>query len=293
VLQILRKVIDIPRASLLVIDTEKDRTVFSADDDGATGWAVPRAVPDELGVPAASVDEDALFSCTNLLKHNDLMVVFCAPTESLDSLSADDKVVLQAVASELAVAVENSQLYKLTKKLSVTDELTGLANYRFLQQRLFQEFERASRYDRALSLLMIDLDNFKDYNDEHGHLAGDRALAEFAGVLTSCVREVDVVARYGGEEFSVVLPETDAAGAFVTAEKIRETVAEHRFADADGEPSQHLTVSIGAATFPEHAADRETLLKQADNALYEAKHFGRDRVRSPHDTVDGRSQSAI
>ncbi len=276
VLQILRKVIDIPSCCLFVIDKPKAETLFSASA-GLDGSAV-RVPPG--GVGALDVG-DAHFTCMSVLDHKHMMVVFCAPADALEELTDEDRIVLQAVSSELVVAVENSQLYKLTRRLAITDELTGLHNYRHLQNRLDEEIERARRYRKDVSLLMIDADDFKRFNDTHGHIAGDRALAEFGDLLRSRVREVDLVARYGGEEFSVVLPETDAAGAFVVAEKIREAVAHHEFEDAEGTRGPRLTVSVGVATFPAHAQDRESLLRQADGALYSAKHGGKNRVRSP------------
>ena len=100
-------------------------------------------------------------------------------------------------------------------------------------------------------------------------------------MLKSTVREVDIVARYGGEEFTIILPETDASGAFIVAEKIRETIAMHRFPDAEGGHSIHLTVSIGLSSYPVHAADKESLLRSADDAVYHAKETGKDRVRAP------------
>ncbi len=279
VLEIIQKVIDVPACSLLVLDKEKAETLFSA----STGLgSLPADVSGSLALSdAGAVEvEGALFSCLTLLDHAHTMVVFCAVSSHIEAMRLEDRLVLQAVAGELAVAVENSQLYKLTKRLSITDELTGLSNYRYLQQRLEDEFERARRFDRCLSLLMLDADDFKLFNDRYGHVAGDVALAELGGQVNAAVREIDVVARYGGEEFSVVLPETDAAGAFVVAEKIRESVATHRFADADGNRTVQLTLSIGLATYPVHAEDREGLMRQADDALYQAKHLGRDRVRA-------------
>lgn len=197
------------------------------------------------------------------------------------ALGTEDRVVLQAVASELVVAVENARLYRLTKRLAITDELTDLYNYRHLQQRLDDEIHRAERYGKRLSFLMLDVDNFKRVNDVHGHRVGDQVLASVGQVLKTTVREVDIVARYGGEEFSVILPETDAPGAFIAAEKIREAISLFRFRDADGEPIIHVTISIGLASFPAHATDKESLLRAADDALYHAKATGKDRVRAP------------
>jgi len=279
VLDILMKVLDVDDCAIFVIDQQKSETLFTA----SAGMS-----PSRLKTPIADLNalegtgpQDKHAACVSILTHEHMMVVFCSNPGAIDSLSAEDRLVLQAVASELVVAVENSELYKLTRRLAITDELTGLHNYRYLQQRLDEEVERARRYRKDLSLLMIDADDFKRFNDAHGHLAGDVALAELARVLVATTREVDVVARYGGEEFSIVLPETDAAGAFVVAEKVREAVADHEFPDAEGVRNQHITVSIGLATYPTHAEDKDSLLRLADDALYHAKDSGKDRVRSP------------
>ena len=280
VLEILRKVIDLPASCLFVIDKDKDETLFSASAGMPAAEAASFNPAYPLGAESAAASHD-LFSCMTVLDHNRMMVVFCASASAIEKMGEEDRLVLQAVAGELVVAVENSQLYKLTKRLSITDELTGMYNYRYLQQRLDDEIERARRYNRSLSMLMLDADDFKGFNDTHGHIAGDVALSELGDVMRASVREIDIVCRYGGEEFSVILPETDSEGAFVVAEKIRESIATHLFADADGNRLVHVTVSIGLATFPGSAADKESLLRQADDALYQAKHLGRDRVRFP------------
>lgn len=274
VIEILGKVLGIDTCCLFVIDKERSETLFSASVGPVLATAPPAG-------DYRAVAGDEHFSCMPVYDHGSLMVLFCTTADSVESLSAEDKIVLTAVASELVVGVENSRLYKLTKRLAITDELTGLFNYRHLQQRLDEEIERARRYGNKLALLMLDADDFKSFNDSQGHLAGDRAIAELAQVMQGVVREVDIVARYGGEEFAIVLPETDAAGAFVAAEKIREAIAEHCFGNADGERCCHLTVSIGLATFPTHAWDKESLLREADDALYQAKNGGKDRVRVP------------
>jgi len=153
-----------------------------------------------------------------------------------------------------------------------------LFNYRYLLERAEDEIERARRFGRSLSLLMIDADEFKLYNDTNGHVAGDLALAELAVAMKSAVRDIDVVCRYGGEEFAILLPETDGEGAFVVAEKVREAVADYRFKDGEGERTERITVSIGLSTFPGTAADRESLLRRADDALYVVKRSGRNWV---------------
>lgn len=279
VLDILQKVLGLPAASIFVIDKAKQQTLFSASK-GVPGEATSYAYDLTSGEVGRTENKDH-FACMELLDHNQMLVVFCAEADAIDSLDRDDRMVLQAVASELVVAVENSQLYKLTKRLAITDELTDLHNYRYLQQRLDDEVGRAKRYGKTLSFLMLDVDDFKAVNDTHGHLVGDGVLEGLGRILKATVREVDVVARYGGEEFSVVLPETDAAGAFIVAEKVREAVSLHKFLDEDGEPTIHVTVSVGLANLPVHADDKESLLKAADDAVYHAKDTGKDRVRAP------------
>jgi diguanylate cyclase (GGDEF)-like protein len=286
VLEILGAVLGIDRCSLFVIDKKTTDMVFSASRGD-----VARSVETPLQQTSGSSEH---FSCKAVCDRGDAIVLFCADQADMDQLSTADGLLLNAVASQLVVAVENSHLYGLTKVLSITDELTGLYNYRELQSRLNQEIERATRYESTLSLLMIDADDFKSYNDTYGHVAGDNALFELAGVMRAAVREVDFVARYGGEEFTVILPETDSAGAFVVAEKIREAVADHDFAEGEAavEARGPLTVSVGIATFPTYADDTESLLRQADNALYRAKREGRNRVRTPQLVVHNDTHDA-
>ena len=275
VLDIVAKAINVDTCSVFVIDKEHSETLFSA----SRGTATPMSSPEDLQPFGESVESH--LTCVPVFDHGQTMVLFCTIAEALEALTDDERSVLGAVASELVVAVENSRLYKLTSKLAITDELTSLANYRHLQQRLDEEIARANRYSKHLSLLMLDADDFKAFNDSEGHVAGDDALAELGEVLRSVVREVDLVARYGGEEFSVVLPETDVAGAFIVAEKIREAVETHRFKNSEGGRNCQITVSAGLATFPTHSKDKDSLLREADDALYHAKNGGKNRVRTP------------
>ena len=166
---------------------------------------------------------------------------------------------------------------QVLSELAATDALTGLANRRTLDQRLRLEWDRAQRSTEPLTLLMIDVDHFKAFNDRHGHHGGDEALRTVAQVIGNNIRRpADLAARYGGEEFAVVLPDTDARGAWVIAEHIRSGV-EHlpRVAGAE----QPITVSIGMSTWDKRSRlSLETLLLHADQALYEAKHSGRNRI---------------
>ncbi len=163
------------------------------------------------------------------------------------------------------------------EKLASTDALTGLLNRRVFYDRLAEEFRRSVRYERPLSVLLLDLDYFKKVNDTYGHSAGDFVLAEFADILRHTVRDIDVVTRYGGEEFIVMLPEADAGAATMTAERIRQAVKARVF--ATGKASLRMTVSQGLATTPCAAIRTEDeMVQAADAALYDAKRGGRDRV---------------
>ena len=166
--------------------------------------------------------------------------------------------------------------------LSVTDELTGLWNVRHLGESVRLEVERASRFGRALGVLALDLDRFKEVNDRFGHRAGDAVLAEFARRIRAVVREVDLVFRQGGEEFVVLLPETDLNGSATAARRVGAAIRQTPFTilarRPDGPVSLKIpiTVSIGVAVFPDHARTGTEVLDVADDALYAAKRAGRD-----------------
>jgi two-component system cell cycle response regulator len=201
------------------------------------------------------------------------------PLTTVD-LEFASKVVQTAISAiEKAYALQVAESDKVRYQwLATTDALTGCLNRRALFERLQQEFERLRRYDFELTLLMIDLDRFKDVNDRFGHLVGDRVLQQLGDLLRRQVRSVDAVARYGGEEFAVVLPETDEQGGVIFAERIRQAVAAHDFADT-GEPLR-LTVSVGVAHTSRDVDTPERLIDVADRALYRAKNEGRNLVRT-------------
>ncbi len=163
-------------------------------------------------------------------------------------------------------------------ELSVRDELTQLYNRRHFQTILPLEIKRCERFSKQLSLLMIDLDFFKNFNDRFGHPAGDACLKEFSKLVNSRIRQIDFFARFGGEEFVIVLPGTPKADARMAAEKIRALVKDHRFVVPGSKDKVSLTVSIGVASYPENGTTMESLVKSADAAMYEAKGTGRDRV---------------
>jgi diguanylate cyclase (GGDEF)-like protein len=165
------------------------------------------------------------------------------------------------------------------KHMATHDPLTGLYNRNVLDQRLNDEIHRASRYNHAMSVFMLDIDHFKPINDTYGHGIGDTVLRNFSKVLESSIRNTDYAARYGGEEFVVILPETPLPKAEELAERLRNKVAEYPFPIED-DKDLNLTVSIGIATFPEHAQTGQELLEVADSAMYAAKKAGRNQVKS-------------
>ena len=201
-----------------------------------------------------------------------------SPSTSTPSMSASLVMALRELLEPSAIALDNVLALEKADALSVTDDLTRLSNSRHLYRVLRTEAKRAVRNGRALSLLFLDLDTFKQVNDSHGHLAGSKVLVEAAAVIKKCSRETDTVARFGGDEFSLILPDTGTEGAISVAERILEAMRESRFLTSDG-LSVRQTVSIGVATLvPESPKTAEELIKQADMAMYRVKAAGKDGI---------------
>ncbi|WDZ86686.1 diguanylate cyclase [Micromonospora cathayae] len=203
-----------------------------------------------------------------------------------DEFDDDDLVTLRTFAGHAAVAVENVRVHQEAQRLSLTDPLTGLWNYRYLRESIRREVERASRFGRMLSVLALDLDRFKAVNDTYGHTVGDAVLVEFAHRVRGEIREVDLAFRQGGEEFVLLLPETDARGAAIVAERLGAAVRDRPFVTEphSGPPGAGplripVTVSVGIAVYPDHAGTGQQVLDAADDALYAAKGAGRDTYR--------------
>jgi diguanylate cyclase (GGDEF)-like protein len=184
---------------------------------------------------------------------------------------------LAAALEGPAQALDNALTLRRAEALSVTDDLTQLYNSRYMNHVLRREVKRASRSNRPLSLLFLDLDGFKSVNDSHGHLAGSRALVEAAAVIRGSARETDVAARFGGDEFALILPETGTEGASSVAERLRDRIAAHPFLAGDG-LSIRLTASVGVATLPDVANSAEELVRAADMAMYHVKESGKNGV---------------
>lgn len=183
---------------------------------------------------------------------------------------------LYIIANQFALVLKKIRLYHKLQELAITDDLTHTFSRRYLMERFQEEYGRATKFKHKLSLLMLDIDHFKDCNDKLGHLVGDIVLATVADEVKKNTRQVDLVGRFGGEEFAVILPEADKEGARNTAERIRLAVENRKISAYD--ESIEVTVSVGVATYPDDAQKAEELFDRSDWSLYRAKQSGRNRV---------------
>ena len=215
------------------------------------------------------------------LKDKTIGVINLSDKKDLSPFSQADLHLLTSFGNLASLMIERTLVLEQSVKfeqLSVTDSLTGLYNRRFLKNRLEEEISRSQRHGLHLSVLFIDLDFFKRFNDLCGHLAGDLALKRTADIIKATLREMDVVARYGGEEFCAVLPGTSKAEAMIVAERIRVEIECESFADEMDIPLRRITASVGVATFPEDGKTFTELVHASDVALYSAKASGRNRT---------------
>ncbi len=191
--------------------------------------------------------------------------------------SQTDIEMLTLITNIVAVAIANARLYQRLRDISITDELTTLYNKRFFKIRLRDEVFRSQRTRRPLSLVILDVDYFKNYNDMVGHPAGDQVLKQIAQILKMSARDTDVVARYGGEEFCIILPEVDIKGSESFCERLRKNIEDYKFFKEEVQPNGIITISLGTATYPNDASMIKELVIRADKALYRAKNSGRNR----------------
>jgi diguanylate cyclase (GGDEF)-like protein len=282
--------------SMLMVDEEKQELTFElalgekAKDvssfrvkigEGVAGWVAqtgkPTIVNDTARDPrfARKFDTKTQFQTRSIL---------CAPlisrgrtigvVEIINKLGGrftdSDLEILLTLVEPCAIAIENAILFQKAEQLTITDDLTKLFNSRYLNLYIGREIKRCKRHGIPLSVIFLDLDGFKGVNDQYGHLAGSRTLTEVGGILSEAVRESDILARYGGDEFVVVLPETPAAGALVIAERIRKSIENHKFLQAQGLTAR-ISASFGIASYPDHALTPEGLIQKADQAMYRVK----------------------
>ena len=200
--------------------------------------------------------------------------------------TSEQRELLAYLTTQTGVSLENADLHRRIQRQAITDELTGLSNVRHFHELLDQEIERAQRFNNHIGLVMVDIDNFKSVNDAYGHPQGDLVLKEVARVLKEESRDIDFPARYGGEEMSVILPQTDIAGAAMLAERMREAIEELRVRRLDGDGVLKMTASFGVASMPGSATNKRYLIAVADEALYRAKRAGKNRVERADPTPE-------
>ena len=217
--------------------------------------------------------------CVPLLKEDKVFGVLNVEAAPGHPLSENDAGILTALAGPITIAIENARLHAEVKSMALTDGLTGLLNRRGFDQALKYEIDRANRYHYPLALVMIDMDFFKEFNDQWGHPAGDKQLKEVATLLRAGIRASDFVARYGGDEFSLILPHTPKSVAFALANRLRAAAEQSNPDRSDGSaPAAGYTFSIGVATFPEDGGSEAELLLAADQAELTAKRLGKNCV---------------
>lgn len=187
-----------------------------------------------------------------------------------------DKEKFHILTQQFLIGIKRAILYQKVQELSITDSLTQVFNRRYFLERFNEELERSRKFKYKLSFLMADIDHFKYFNDNYGHLVGDAILREITRTIKESIRQVDFMGRYGGEELSTVLTETDKDQARIACERIRQAIESRRFTVYDEDLK--VTISIGISTFPNDATDNLTLIDKADKALYQAKQAGRNRV---------------
>lgn len=295
------------RASLLVFDeTTNELTLKAAvgipaalsevsplrPGEGISGGAFAAGQPlivedlEAAGIPAAPPERayktKSFISYPIIIGERKVGLLNLTDKAGGGSYNAVDLSLLEIIAPQVALALERAEWQQKAAQfqlMSITDPLTNLPNRRYLEERLTEEVNRSKRYDHPLSFLMIDIDDFKLYNDLNGHQAGDLALQMTAQALKSALRSADVASRYGGEEFCILLPQTTLPEAGVIAGRIREKIECTNYPHAKAQPLGAVTVSIGISTFSAAVDTAEKIMGMADHALYEAKSAGKNQIR--------------
>ncbi|WP_066639063.1 diguanylate cyclase [Desulfolucanica intricata] len=233
---------------------------------------------DSIIVPDNTEECTVTYLLVPMLIENKVTGLIILSGSSKTTFNDDTIKLISIFAGQAAAAIERANLYEKTREMALTDEKTGLYNYRAFNFFLDKELKRAQRYNHFLSLIILDIDDFKILNDTYGHLEGDYVLNELAQIIQNTAREVDISARYGGEEFCVILPETTREQAYTIADRLRKNVENHIFTHSDKKTTSKITVSLGISTYPQDGNIKEDLIKMADLGLYRAKNSGKNRV---------------
>ncbi len=194
------------------------------------------------------------------------------------AITSDDYKIFTMLATQAGLAIENSRLYEETEYRSQTDPITGLWNHGYFQKQLAVEINDPKKTNHPISLIILDIDNFKKLNDTYGHQNGDYILKEIAKIIKDSSREIDFVCRYGGEEFSIILTQTNQDHGHYIAERVRQKIEERQFRLLNRDETINVYVSIGLASFPMHANSKEDLITKADKAMYKAKYNGKNQT---------------
>jgi diguanylate cyclase (GGDEF)-like protein len=255
-------------------------------DQGLVGWVAGHGET----VMANDVSQDARFMFTPLFPETRAEIavpltlgarcigVLDVQSNIVNAFDKSDVVTLETLASQVAIALENARLYGEVQEQARHDSLTQAYNHGFFLRRLTEEIDRAQQTRHPLTLIMLDIDLFKEYNDRYGHVAGDKILELIVHAIRMHIKHTDMVGRWGGEEFSIILLDTDESDALRVSERIRKTMRETKLSVGDAQEIPAPTISQGIALFPADANDMATLVDRADTALYRAKARGRDQV---------------
>jgi diguanylate cyclase (GGDEF)-like protein len=262
------KMYEVARDVVTTLDETELMDRFSADLKRLMSFEDCRLLPPESPGALGVVAPDVVFPLADKETHFGFLL--------LKGIASGEHPYLGILVRHFALALKRARLYKTVQELAITDSLTGLYTRRYATERLKEECARSLAHGAPLSFLMIDVDNFKRCNDTFGHLVGDIVLVEIARRIRESIRELDLLARFGGEEFMVFAPNTSKEGALAVAERIRESMTRSEICAYD--EKLIVTVSIGLAGCPGDALTPEDLLRKADQALYQAKKTGKDRV---------------
>ncbi len=290
--------------SVLLVDEDTGELVFEKTEgkkskdakkfrlkigEGIAGWVAQEGLP--VVVPDVSKDERFLGKIDKAIRFKTKSLI-CIPIKSRDKIigvlefvnkttgdpfTREDLDLLMRLVDQTAIAIERVSLYQKMAELAITDDLTKLFNTRYLNRTIEIEIQRSKRYNTSISLIFMDIDYFKQINDQYGHLVGSKVLVEIGQLLLKNLRSIDIVARYGGDEFVIVLPQTPPTAATHIAERMRKAVEQNVFLKKEGY-SLRMTASFGVASYPESAQSKDDLIRLADEAMYRVKYQTRNAV---------------